>query len=126
MLNVILLDYIFPGAINIKMNNSNHNVTFKSNFKPAWWLKNRHLQTLYPVIFRKKIQLELLREQFILPDGDIIFSDWTINKFDDTPLLVILHGLEGSSNSGYIRGLMKESAAAGFRAVCLHFRGCAD
>lgn len=104
------------------MNNSKHNTI---DFKPAWWLRNRHLQTLYPVFIRKKIQLNLLREEFTLTDGDIIFLDWTVNKLENKPVIVFLHGLEGSTDSPYIRGIMKESVNQGFRSVCLHFRGCA-
>lgn len=98
----------------------------ESNFTPAWWLKNRHLQTLYPALLRKHIKLNLSRENFTLPDGDIIALDWTINRFEPKPILIVLHGLEGSSNSGYIRGLMQQSIIHGFRSVCLHFRGCAE
>lgn len=40
------------------------------------------------------------------------------------PLVVILHGLEGSSRSHYAVGLMREAQALGWRAVVVHFRGC--
>lgn len=103
---------------------SAHNIV-KSSFKPAWWLKNRHLQTLYSILFRKHIKLDMVRENFTLPDGDIIALDWTSNRSSNKPILIVLHGLEGSSNSGYIRGLMQQSVVHGFRSVCLHFRGCA-
>lgn len=92
--------------------------------KPAWWLKNRHLQTIFSPIFSKKINISLLREKFILRDGDFILLDWTENKFEDKDLVVLLHGLEGSSDSPYIKRLMKKLMANGFRAVCLNFRGC--
>ena len=42
----------------------------------------------------------------------------------DAPLLVILHGLEGSSRSHYAVGLAREALARGWRAVVLNFRSC--
>lgn len=95
------------------------------HFKPAWWLKNRHLQTLFPVLFPLKIKLQLIREDFNLPDGDVLQLDWTVNKKENKPLVILLHGLEGSSSSPYIQRMMKTALEKGFRAVCMNFRGCA-
>ncbi len=95
-------------------------------FKPAWWLKNRHLQTLFPVIFPRKIKISLLREKFILSDGDFLLLDWSKNRFENKPILVFLHGLGGSSASAYIKGMMQKSIEYGFRSVCMQFRGCGD
>lgn len=97
-----------------------------TTFKPAWWLKNRHLQTIFPVFFRRKVKISLLREKFILSDGDFLFLDWTSNKFEDRPILIFLHGLSGSSNSPYIRGMMRASMKHGFRSVCMNFRSVID
>jgi uncharacterized protein len=94
------------------------------HFKPAWWLKNKHLQTLFPVLFPHKTNLLLIREDFHLPDGDILQLDWTTNKQENKPLIVLLHGLEGSSSSPYIQRMMKSALKYGLRAVCMHFRGC--
>ena len=95
------------------------------HFKPAWWLKNKHLQTLFPVFFPNKANLHLIREDFHLPDADILQIDWTLNKKENKPLIILLHGLEGSSSSPYIQRMMKKAMENGFRAVCMHFRGCA-
>lgn len=40
------------------------------------------------------------------------------------PIVVILHGLEGSSHSPYARGLLSTLSHVGMRAVVMHFRGC--
>ncbi|APJ02833.1 hydrolase [Silvanigrella aquatica] len=94
-------------------------------FRPAWWLKNKHLQTLYPVFFSNKNKINLISETLILPDGDTLLLDWSENKNQtDKPLLVLLHGLEGSSSSPYIQRLMKQALNLDFRSVCMHFRGC--
>lgn len=41
-----------------------------------------------------------------------------------TPLVVLFHGLEGSSRSHYARSLMAAVALHGWRGVVVHFRGC--
>lgn len=93
-------------------------------FRPAWWLRNRHLQTLFPVFFSCAKKLQLHRETFFLPDGDFIHLDWTINHNSKKPILLLLHGLEGSSTSHYIQRIMRKAVENNYIAVCLHFRGC--
>jgi len=91
-------------------------------FKPAWWLRNPHLQTLWPVIFRRRLRPPVRRERLELPDGDFVDLDCTLN--DNGPIVVIFHGLEGSSRSHYARGMLSALPRHGMRAVLMHFRGC--
>src|SRR3990167_7379380 len=93
-------------------------------FKPAWWLKNSHLQTLWPAICRRKVNnLSLERERLELPDGDFIDLDW-VGREESGPLVLILHGLEGSIHSHYAKGMLRTLTHHGFRGVFMHFRGC--
>jgi len=95
----------------------------KSTFKPAWWLNNAHLQTLYPALMRTTPPPPgLRRERLITPDNDFIDIDWCGEC--DQPLIILLHGLTGSSRSGYIKGLQRTLLTQGFRSVALNFRGC--
>lgn len=97
----------------------------EGSFKPAWWLPNSHLQTLWPVLCRRSIQnLPLKRERFELPDGDFIDLEWTHVTDKDAPLVVILHGLEGSIESSYAKGMLTAITRQGWRGVFMHFRGC--
>jgi len=57
-----------------------------------------------------------------LPDGDFIDLDWSGPKEGRTVLL--LHGLEGSIHSDYIRGVMSKLNQRGYRTCLMHFRGC--
>jgi hypothetical protein len=95
----------------------------KTTFKPAWWLKNPHLQTLYPALLRKvNAVTPRRRERLITPDDDFIDLDWCGEQHK--PLIILLHGLTGSSKSIYIKSLQKKLQAEGFRTVTLNFRGC--
>ncbi len=95
----------------------------KTTFKPAWWLNNAHLQTLYPALMRKTSSPPgLRRERLITPDNDFIDVDWCGAGIQ--PLIILLHGLTGSSQSGYIKGLQRTLLTQGFRSVALNFRGC--
>ena len=71
----------------------------------------------------------LRRETLELPDGDVTAIDWLVagdDLPDGAPLLVILHGLEGSAASSYARMLLDNAADRGWRACVLHFRDCGD
>lgn len=94
----------------------------KTTFKPAWWLKNHHLQTLYPALFRKLPSPPLRRERLITPDNDFLDIDWCGEG--DKPLVILLHGLTGSSQSVYIKGLQHILLKNNVRSVALNFRGC--
>jgi predicted alpha/beta-fold hydrolase len=72
---------------------------------------------------------QLRRTALELPDGDVTAVDWVVESGDlpdDRPLLVILHGLESSSESSYARMLMHAATRKGWRCCVLHFRDCGD
>lgn len=91
-------------------------------FKSAWWLHNPHLQTLYPALLRKKHGLNRQRERLLTPDGDFLDLDW--HGDDKRIIVILLHGLSGSSQSGYILGLQHSLKQQGLSSVALNFRGC--
>ncbi len=95
----------------------------KSPFAPARGLSNRHLQTLLASLpfVRPRPTLKLRRETVELPDGDFIDVDWTGGR---GPIVLVLHGLEGSVRSRYAAAIMHACRSAGLRAALLHFRGC--
>lgn len=95
------------------------------SFKPAWWLPNSHLQTLWPVLCRREVKnLITERERVELPDGDFIDLDWVKDQNATGPLVLILHGLEGSIDSHYAKGMLLSVVQRGWRGVFMHFRGC--
>jgi predicted alpha/beta-fold hydrolase len=94
----------------------------KSGFKPAWWLRGAHAQTIWPGIMRRNHDIDLAWERLELPDNDFIDLVWTAKT--DGPVVIVLHGLEGSINSHYAKGILSAFHRRGWRAVLMHFRGC--
>ncbi|RJS91875.1 hydrolase [Salinisphaera sp. Q1T1-3] len=99
-----------------------------SQFKPAFWLTNPHAQTLFASQARPMPALEVERERVELDDGDFLDLSWLPDPglSDDAPIVVALHGLNGSLESKYARGLLRQCAAHGARGVLMHFRGAAE
>ncbi|MGR9052496.1 MAG: hydrolase [Gammaproteobacteria bacterium] len=98
-------------------------MTRNSDFKPAWWLNNPHLQTLYPALLRRvPLPPCRRRERLATPDGDFLVLDWCGEG--DAPLVMMLHGLAGCSRSGYMKGLQAALWSSGLRTVAMNFRGC--
>ncbi len=93
-----------------------------SDFRPAWWLPGAHLQTLYPTLFRRRACPPLRRERLELADGDFVDLDWTDSN--GGPVVLVLHGLEGSLASHYTGGILKALAARDYHAALMYFRGC--
>ncbi|MDT8364248.1 MAG: alpha/beta fold hydrolase [Nitrosomonas sp.] len=87
------------------------------------WLPGGNAQTIYPYLLNKKLPVHYRRERWELKDGDFIDVDWLDGK-PDKPLVVLLHGLEGGSNSHYALSIMRLLQAMHWCGAVIHFRGC--
>lgn len=106
--------------------------SYAAPYAAPWWLGRSvfggHCQTVYPALLGRPPQLAYARERWDTtpggkPDGDFIEVD-RLAGGADRPMLVVFHGLEGSSQSPYARNLMHAAAQRGWRALVPHFRGC--
>ncbi|MDH0730885.1 hydrolase [Pseudomonas sichuanensis] len=95
-----------------------------ATFRPATGLTNPHLQTLWGPLWRKLPDLQRNRERLWLADGDFLDLDWHGPHQPDTPLVLVLHGLTGSSNSPYVKGLQQALQLRGWASVAINWRGC--
>ncbi len=93
-------------------------------YRPPFWYRGRHLQTIWGPLVRQFGRPRLRRERLDTPDGDFVDVDWLEPAPAGAPLVLILHGLEGSSRSHYVSGLLKETARLGLRGAALNFRSC--
>ena len=90
-------------------------------YRPPCIFFNGHLQTIYPALFRKPV-VAYRRERIDTPDGDFLDLDWAEAGHDR--LAILLHGLEGSSEGQYIKGLVRALQRRGWDALAMNFRGC--
>jgi len=94
----------------------------KSNYTPTGWRKNGQLQTIFPGFFRKITFEYSERERLTLPDGDFLDLDW--KKDGNSKLVLLCHGLEGSSQSSYILGMAKIFNENGYDVLAMNHRSC--
>jgi uncharacterized protein len=88
---------------------------------PALLFTN-HLETIYPALLRKVADVQYQRERITTPDKDFLDLDWL--KQDSKKLVIISHGLEGSTDRAYIKGMAKLFFVNGFDALAWNYRGC--
>jgi predicted alpha/beta-fold hydrolase len=89
------------------------------------WLPGGNLQTIWPVLCsRRPPDARWRRERWDTPDGDFVDVDFIDAADARAPLLVLLHGLEGSSQSHYARSFAFWAEANGWRFAVPHWRGC--
>jgi len=110
------------------------------NYQAPVWLPGGNLQTVWPALAGRRITgppLQLRRERWPSPDGDFIDVDWLQANATATdapapgaaneasrPLLVLFHGLEGSSASHYAQAFAGYARERGAAFAVAHFRGC--
>ena len=92
-------------------------------YRPAWFVPGRHLRTLWGKFVRRRPRVSTTVERWNTPDDDVLFIH-RLRGSSEAPLLVVLHGLEGSPNSHYARGLLARAHALGWSAAALVFRTC--
>ena len=93
-------------------------------FRPAWWLRNPHAQTFAGRYLRRRAAVPLERSRIATPDGDFLDLDSAPEPVPGAPIVVLLHGLEGSTRRGYISGTFHQLSVRGLRGVGLNFRSC--
>lgn len=97
-----------------------------SDFVPAFWLRSAHAQTVFASKFRPAPELAVDNERIELDDGDFLDLSWLPERNAgpaERPVVIVLHGLNGSLESKYARGLLRQVQAHGARGVLMHFRG---
>lgn len=100
------------------------------SFAAPWWLPEGHSQTIVPALWGRRFaghSIEWVRERWLAPDGDFIDVDRVNSgeaRLANAPLLVLFHGLEGSSGSHYAKMFAQACAALGWSMAVPHFRGC--
>ena len=92
-----------------------------SQYKPELFFKNKHFNTLYRY-FKTNTQIDFKTERIKTLDQD--FVDLDISSVGSKKAIVAIHGLEGSSNSSYIRSLTRVANHNDFDVIAMNLRGC--
>jgi predicted alpha/beta-fold hydrolase len=85
-------------------------------------LRNGHFQTILGAFLRPRKNVALEPERLELDDGDFLDLRWLRQGRDR--LAILSHGLEGSAEQGYVRGMAAALDAARWDALAWNFRGC--
>lgn len=97
----------------------------ESTYRPVSYLVNGHLETIVPSAFRRVKDVLYRRQRLELADGDFLDLDWLINTdVTSKKLVIISHGLEGSSERHYCRGMAKYFHQRGWDALAWNCRSC--
>ena len=104
-----------------------------ARYRAPFWMPGGHFQTIWPAMFSRAHRGNApvyRRERLTAPDGDFVDVDWVdMNSGNPSgpsehPLLVLFHGLEGSSASHYALAFADIARQRGWDYVVPHFRGC--
>ena len=93
-------------------------------FRPPAWLRGGHLQTVAGKFLRPKGSVPLEPLRVPTPDGDFLDLEVGPEPTPASPIVVLLHGLEGSTRRRYMRQAMTALLASGIRPIGLNFRSC--
>ena len=105
-----------------------------TQFVPRRWMRNAHLQTLAGNFLPRRLVLPEPEPLLVEVDGPVAgygptqvlcHCHWQPEEVRRERLTVVLvHGLEGSSNSKYIVGNTARALAAGMNVVRMNMRSC--
>ena len=93
-------------------------------YLPPRRLRGGHRQTIWPSLFRTVDGVAYQRERLELADGDFIDLDWMRGEDPDAPVAIVAHGLEGSSERAYVRGMVRALHRRGWDVLAWNLRGC--
>jgi len=97
------------------------------NFEPHPLLRGAHIMTVAPVFWRRTFSLPPPEDRLFQVDPEsrlLAHCHWQPGNRSDAPVIVIVHGLEGSSNSDYARGIAEAAFKRGFNAIRINQRNC--
>jgi predicted alpha/beta-fold hydrolase len=109
------------------MTGKDRSLPFDEPFCAPWWMPGGHLQTVWRKLHRTP-QLMRHRRRVELSDGDFIDVDFessaSATADSSKPLMFLLHGLAGSSDSPYVLSMQHEFSRQGYESAAMNLRGC--
>ncbi|HEY4533738.1 MAG TPA: alpha/beta fold hydrolase [Fusobacterium sp.] len=90
-------------------------------YKPSFLFRNAHVNTCFPTFFRK-VEIEYRRQRVLLRKDDFLDFDWV--EKGNSKIIVLCHGLEGSSQSHYIKAFSRYFSERSWDVLALNYRSC--
>ncbi|CAM1340734.1 Alpha/beta hydrolase [Tenacibaculum aestuarii] len=90
-------------------------------FSPSLPFKNGHFNTIYRPLFMKNT---IVYDRTRVTTWDADFIDLDFSFVGSKSLVLLIHGLEGSSQSNYMITTSNYLNKKGFDTVCMNLRGC--
>jgi len=94
---------------------------YNNTYYPQLIFRNKHFNTAYRTLFHR-IDISYKRKRVATWDND--FLDLDFASVNSDKIVILIHGLEGSSNSNYIKSLTAVLNNENFDVVVLNLRGC--
>lgn len=91
-------------------------------YSPPFLFGNCHVQTIYPVLFRKINSFSYTRERITTFDNDFLDMDWSCTQ--NNRLAIISHGLEGNTTRTYVKAMAKALNDGGWDVLAWNYRSC--
>jgi uncharacterized protein len=100
----------------------------RAPFRPRRWLRGGHVQTIASFLIPRIIHLPPAEERLVEVALGIKVRCWCYWQKDQEKrkalTLIVVHGLEGSSDSQYMTGVARNGLAAGMNVVLMNQRNC--
>jgi len=108
----------------------------RAPFRARRWLRGGHVQTIASFLLPRRIHLPLAEERLVEVEPGVVdgkIEDVTIKlrclcywqqERTQPMTLIVVHGLEGSSDSQYMQGIARDGIAAGMNVVLMNQRNC--
>jgi predicted alpha/beta-fold hydrolase len=96
-------------------------------FEPHWMLRNGHAMTIASAFWMRRYRLLEPEPRYfqVEPETKLLaHCNWQAGRSKETPVLVLVHGLEGSSDSSYMLGIADKAWARGFHVIRMNQRNC--
>ena len=94
----------------------------ETDYTPPFLSKNRHFNTIYSSLFRRIKRIPFKRKRIETSDNDFLDVDLIDNG--SKKIVILCHGLEGSSNSKYILATAKLLSKNGYSIAAMNYRFC--
>jgi len=93
-----------------------------STYQRSNFLFGEHIETIIPSLFRKISLTPTKKERIPTPDNDFLDLDW--HSVESDSLIIVSHGLEGSSKSKYVIGIASYFNKKNIDVLGWNYRGC--